>query len=186
MGRNKLLLQIGGESVLRRAARRALAAGLDPVVVVLGHEADRTRREVEDLPCRCVVNREYASGMCSSLRAGLDALPTAAGAAVVILADMPYVSAEMIAALVERYRSRAAALVVSEYGGVRAPPTLYSRSLFGELASESGDGCGQRVIRRHAEQAVVLSWPAAALADLDVPADYERARLSVPPLPAPE
>ena len=45
-GRNKMLLQLEGESLLRRAARRALAAGLSPVVVVLGHEADRARAEL--------------------------------------------------------------------------------------------------------------------------------------------
>src|SRR6266566_6270594 len=53
-GRNKMLLQLEGESLLRRAARRAVAAGLSPVIVVLGHEVDRARAELKGLACQSV------------------------------------------------------------------------------------------------------------------------------------
>jgi molybdenum cofactor cytidylyltransferase len=180
MGANKLLLRLDGESVVRRAVRRALAAGLDPVVVVVGYEAERSRSELAGLPCRAVTNPDYGSGMRSSIRAGIAALPPDASAAVVTLADMPLVTAEMIAALVERYRGSNAPLVISEYGGAQAPPTLYDRRLFGELGSEEGEGCSKRLIRRHRAQAAVLTWPAEALTDLDRPEDYERVKGSLP------
>ncbi|HKF43806.1 MAG TPA: nucleotidyltransferase family protein [Thermoanaerobaculia bacterium] len=179
MGRNKLLLRLDGESVLRRAAGRALAAGLDPVLVVLGHEAQTSAPELEGLPCRTIVNPDYALGMNSSARAGISAVPPEAAAAVVLLADMPLVTAEMLAALVERYRGSDAPLVISEYGGVQAPPTLYDRSLFPELGPPEGEGCGKRVVRRHRGEAEVFSWPAAALADLDRPEDYERIKAGI-------
>jgi len=176
MGRNKLLLPLGGESVLRRAVRRAAEAGLGPVVVVLGHEADLARAELEGLPCRTVQNPDHALGMSTSLRVGIAAVPQEAIAAVVVLADMPLVTAAMIAALVARYRRGEGELVVSEYGGVHAPPTLYDRRFFGELAAEGreGQGSGKNVVKRHRGEAIAVSWPAAALADLDVPADYQR------------
>src|SRR5256885_9157549 len=60
-GRNKMLLQLEGESLLRRAARRALAAGLSPVIVVLGHEADKARAELQGLSCESVVNPDRKS-----------------------------------------------------------------------------------------------------------------------------
>jgi molybdenum cofactor cytidylyltransferase len=170
MGRNKLLLELAGESLIRRATRRA-AAVLDPVVVVLGAEADRIRQELAGLAVRVVVNPEHARGMETSLRAGLAALPADAPAAVVLLADMPLVMSAMLAALVERFRATAAPLVLSQYGEAIAPPHLYARSLFAELTEA---GSGKPVIDRHRREAEVLTWPPEALADLDVPADRER------------
>jgi molybdenum cofactor cytidylyltransferase len=174
MGSNKLLFDLAGESVLRSAARRALAGGLEPLLVVLGHQAERTRQELAGLPCQVVLNPAYEEGISSSLQAGVAALPAAVGGAMVLLADMPYVSATMIAALVERYRTTSAPLVVSDFDGVNAPPMLYDRSLFSELLSMTGAGCGRQVVRRHRHEAEVLAWPVAALGDLDVPEDYRR------------
>jgi molybdenum cofactor cytidylyltransferase len=176
MGRNKLLFDLGGEAVVRRAVRSALGAGLDPLVVVLGHEAEAVRAALVSLPCEFVVNPRYAEGMNSSVCAGIAALPPDVAAGVVVLADMPFVSAEMIATVVERYRIGDALLILSEYDGVQAPPTLFDHSLFAELAGPEGKGCGKRLRRRHPDQATTVSWPAAALADLDVPDDYERVK----------
>jgi len=176
MGRNKLLFDLAGEAVVRRAVRSTLRAGLDPVVVVLGHEAEAVRAALVSLPCQFVVNPRHAEGMNSSVCAGIAALPPDVAAGVVVLADMPFVSAEMIATLVERYRTGDASLILSEYDGVQAPPTLFDRSLFAELAGPEGKGCGKRLRRRHPDQATIVAWPAAALADLDVPDDYERVK----------
>jgi molybdenum cofactor cytidylyltransferase len=177
MGSNKLLCELAGESVLRRAVGRALAGGLSPVLVVLGHQAERAAGELRGLACQAVVNPDYEQGISSSLQAGVRAvlaLPAPAGAALVLLADMPLVTAEMIAALVARYRASAAPLVISDYQGVTAPPMLYDRALFGELLAMTGGRCGKQVVKRHRQEAEVLAWPAAALADLDVPEDLAR------------
>ena len=176
MGRNKLFLTLDGESVLRRAVRQAAAAGLDPIVVVLGHEADRVRQELSGLACVTVVNPDYDRGINFSLRAGLAAVPAETAATVVMLADMPFVTAEMIATLVRCYRERTAPLVISDYEGVNAPPMLYDRSLFEELRTMEGEGCGRQVVRKHRGEAAVVQWPASALTDLDVPGDYERVK----------
>jgi molybdenum cofactor cytidylyltransferase len=176
MGANKLLLPLGGSTVLRRAVGTAQAAGLDPVLVVLGHESELARAELAGLSCAPVLNREYARGINTSLRAGILAVPDGAAAAVVMLADMPFVTAEMVAALLERFHAGEAPLVLSVYGDVLAPPTLYGRTLFPELGALSGEGCGKRVMQRYRAAAVEGAWPASALADLDAPADLERAR----------
>ena len=174
MGRNKLLFDVGGERLVRRAVRTALEGGLDPVVVVLGHEADAVRGAVASLRCTFVLNDRHAEGMNGSVRAGIAALPADVAAGVVLLADMPHVDAPMIATLVARYRTTEALLIASDYDGVHAPPTLVDRSLFAELASEAGGGCAKRLRRRHPLETATVAWPVAALADLDVPDDYER------------
>lgn len=181
MGRNKLLLRLDGESLLRRTVRGAIAAGLDPVIVVLGHEADRTRPELDGLSCTAVVNPDYArGGVHLSLRTGIAALPESAEAAVVMLADMPFVTTDMLATLTRRYRESGAPLVVSQYGDVHAPPTLYSRPLFAELATAEGPGCGKAVVRRHRDEAAIVEWPVERLHDVDVPEDYDRATARIP------
>ncbi len=174
LGRNKLLLRIGGTTVLRRSATTALEAGLDPVLVVLGHELDQALAELRGLPVRAVPNPEHAAGINTSLRAGIRAVPPDAPAAVVLLADMPFVTAAMIRGVVDRFRAGDAPLVLSTYGGVLAPPTVYARALFPELGAARGEGCGKQVMRRHRAEAAELSWPASALADIDVPADVDR------------
>ncbi|HYN22861.1 MAG TPA: nucleotidyltransferase family protein [Thermoanaerobaculia bacterium] len=176
MGSNKLFFELNGESVLRGAVRRVLAGGLSPVMVVLGHESDKAWREIEDLPCQWVLNPLYEQGINSSLKAGVMAVPPEPRAAMVLLADMPFVTPEMIAAMIARYRGTEAPLLISDYEGVNAPPMLYDRSLFPELLAMTGEGCGRQVVKSHRGEAEVLSWPAAALADLDVPEDYAKFR----------
>jgi molybdenum cofactor cytidylyltransferase len=174
MGSNKLLFELGGESVLHGAARRAREAGLDPLIVVLGHQAEQNAAALEGLPCLKVINPDYAEGINTSLKTGVAALPDDVQAVVVMLADMPYVTPEMLDGLVERYRASGAPLVISDYEGVNAPPMLYDRSLFAELLAMTGEGCGREVVKRHRREAEVLAWPAAALTDLDVPEDWDR------------
>ncbi len=176
MGTNKLLLDVGGESLLRRSAGRALAGGVAPLLVVLGHQAARAAAELDGLPCQLVANPLYEEGISSSLRAGFNALASlrpAVPAAMVMLGDMPFVTAEMIAALIARYRATAAPLVLSDYAGVQAPPMVYDRALFREITDMAGT-CGKQIVKRHHAEAERVPWPAAALADLDLPADYSR------------
>ena len=182
MGRNKLLLELDGETVVQRAARTAIEAGLDPVVVVTGHAHEAVAAELHVLPCTTVVNTEHASGPHTSVATGIRALCEGrapeddCAAAIVMLADMPLVTADMLRTLVARYRESHAPLVISRYGdSVNAPPMLYDRSLFGELTRMDAR-CGRQVIRRHRHEAVEVEWPARASWDLDRPSDYERIR----------
>jgi molybdenum cofactor cytidylyltransferase len=172
MGANKMLLQLEGESLVRRAARRALAAGLSPVVVVLGQEAERVRAELKDLAVQCATSPDPAGPTSGSLHAGLRALGPDTGAVVVMLGDMVRVSVETLAMLVAAARDTDAPLVVSRYGDVTAPPILFRRALFPELLAWAGEGCGKAVVRAHAREAMYVDRPAALLVDVDTPQDF--------------
>jgi molybdenum cofactor cytidylyltransferase len=174
MGQNKLLLEFGGETVIQRVVRLASRAGFDQVLVVLGHDADRLAGPLRDLSCRTIVNPDFQQGIHTSLRAGVAAVPATVDAAMVILGDMPLVRTDMFDTLMGRYRSGSAPLVVSRYGGVNAPPTLYDRSLFDELVGADGEGCGRHVVKRHRDAALFVDWPEDRLTDLDVPDDVDR------------
>jgi molybdenum cofactor cytidylyltransferase len=174
MGRNKMLLTVGTQPLVRRSAQAALDAGLSPVIVVVGHQAGQVQDALAGLPCRVVFNPGFAVGMRVSLQAGVRAVPGDVPAALIALADMPYVTADMMRAVADRYRAGTAPLVVSEYGAVNAPPTLYDRALFPELLAMTGEGSGKQVLLRHRHEADAVAFPEAALFDVDVPADYER------------
>ena len=165
MGRNKLLLEVGGVSLLRRAAQAALDAGLDPVLVVLGHESEQARAQLPE-QCIPVLNPDYAQGMDTSLHAGI--AQVRADAAMALLADMPRVTAEMIRAVIDRWRGEP--LVISAYGSTVAPPILYSRALFPELLRSFG----KQVVQRHRAEAAEVAQPPEALLDLDEPQDLTR------------
>ena len=176
MGRNKLLLELGGEAVVRRAVRTACDAGLSPVVVVTGHERGAVEAALHDLRCRTVHNDEHALGQHTSVHAGVAALGDDCGAAIVILADMPFVTTEMLCSVADRHAESGAPVIVSRYGKDRiAPPILYDRRLFGEL-TRLDRRCGRQVVKHHRAEAVEIDWPLEAMRDLDLPSDYASAR----------
>lgn len=179
MGEDKLLLELDGESLLRRAVRMAITAGLSPVVVVVGPGGGRIGEVLAGQACSVVVNPDPRRGQGSSLAVGIAALPPGTGGAVVILPDMPRVTDGMIAALMTRWRETGAPLVLSEYAGTLAPPVLYDRSMLrelAELACAAGDQPGKSLASRHRSEAEVVCWPVEALADVDTPLDLAAAR----------
>lgn len=176
MGRNKLLLELEGESLVRRVVRRALGGGLSPVVVVLGHESERAAAELAGLACEFTVNADFTGPTSGSLHRGLERLPADVDAAVVMLADMVLVTEQMVGAIVAAARGSDAPLVVSRYGDVTAPPLLFRRAVFPELLAWTGEGCGKPVVQRHRDEAVYVDWPAAFLTDVDTPEDLAAAK----------
>jgi len=175
MGKNKMLLELDGESLIRRAAKRALAAGLSPLVVVVGCEADRLRAELKDLPLVFAVNSAYTGPTSGSLHQGLNALSSDVDAVVVMLGDMVRVTTETLAMLIAAARGTEAPLVVSRYGEVTAPPLLFRRALFAELLAWTGEGCGKAVVQAHKHEAIYIDRPEALLVDVDTPEDFAAA-----------
>src|SRR5262245_66686044 len=87
MGQNKLCMELDGETLIRRVVGQVSKAGVSPLVVVLGHDAERVQGALEGISYIAVFNREYERGVNSSLRAGVHAVSdTSAPAVVVVLA----------------------------------------------------------------------------------------------------
>ena len=171
-GSQKLLAPFRGAPLVRRTVEGLLAASLDELVVVLGREAVAVAAALSGLVVRTVVNPAYASGMSTSLRAGLDAVGPEAEAVVVALADQPGVGAEIVDRLVARHRAGGAPVVAPLYrGGVRGNPVLFDRSLFGELRAVTGDEGARSVIARDPARVALVEIDAEMPRDVDVPGD---------------
>ena len=168
LGRPKQLLLFRGRTLLRHAAETGLAAGLDPLVVVIGAEAAAMRRELTGLPAVVVENRRYAEGQSTSLRAGLAALPQDVAAVVTLLVDMPGVDAPLIRALVAAWQASGAPIVRPAHNGRPGNPVLFAAHLLPELARAEGDEGGRPVIRAHAAEVQLLPVDnAGVLQDVD-------------------
>lgn len=153
-GMPKALVRHGGSLLVERAFSTLREGGCDPVVVVLGAAADEVRTRAELPGSVIVVNPDWASGMGSSLRVGLDALAaTTATAVVVLLVDTPGVTSAAVA----RLAALAApdALAVATYQGERGHPVLLGRSHWaGAAALAVGDVGARAYLRRHPVQEV--------------------------------
>ncbi|MBN8956910.1 MAG: molybdopterin-binding/glycosyltransferase family 2 protein, partial [Rhizobiales bacterium] len=122
-GPNKLLAELGGRPLVRIAAEAALASQARPVVVVTGHQRERIEAALEGLPVRFVHNPDFADGLSTSLKAGINALPDDIGGAVVCLGDMPQVSGALIDRLAQALNPESGALIaVPTFEGKRGNP----------------------------------------------------------------
>lgn len=177
LGTPKQLLELGGEPLVRRAARVALEAGLWPVVVVVGDRAEEVRAALAGLPVVTVANAVVLQGLSGSIRVGLERLTECAPGArgvVMMACDQPAVQAGHLRALAAAQRNPGA-LVASSYAGALGVPALVPAALFPELRALTGEGgCGE-LLSRHAPRVVPVPLPGGDL-DVDTPEDWARAK----------
>ena len=176
MGRPKQLLPWGGTTLLAWQVGQMREAGVDEVVVVLGHAAVEVRPAVPP-EARVVVNDAYKEGRASSLRCGAQAVSDDAGAVLVLSVDQPR-PASLSRRLIKRWREKKGAPIVSPRFPRRfGHPVLVDGSLLGELRAVDEATLGLRaVIDRHAAKAEALPVEDDRVdVDLNTPADYEAA-----------
>jgi molybdenum cofactor cytidylyltransferase len=173
MGQQKLLLPLGGKSIIRRTVQQVCDAGADEVLVVVGYEHERILKELEGLPIRHALNQRYRDGMGTSFRTAVEHLGRS-DAAMFALADQPFVSTREYRQVIDTFLERSVAIVSVRYGDVTAPPHMFDKELFPELAQLVHGA--RPVLERHSDRRVVLQFSADLLQDIDTPADYEVAR----------
>ncbi|HWZ52488.1 MAG TPA: nucleotidyltransferase family protein [Granulicella sp.] len=171
LGSPKQMARLGGQTLLERAVRTALEAGLRPIylVVAAGQEETPCLPDLVQHPeaptVVTVVNPDTAEGMASSLRAGITAAREAAGV-IVLACDQPAVTAEHLRELAEG----ADEIVASAYAGRKGVPAYFPSSAFAELLKLRGDSGARELLQ--AARAVKL--PGGEL-DVDTVEDLERA-----------
>ncbi|MEU8379686.1 nucleotidyltransferase family protein [Streptosporangium sp. NPDC048865] len=170
-GTPKALVEFRGERLVDRGVRALRDGGCAPVVVVLGAAAVGVRGAVT------VHNPEWDTGMGSSLRVGLGAIPAAAGHVVIALVDQPFVGPRAVRRLVEA-AAGGASVAVATYGGARRNPVLIAREHFEEVAElATGDAGARPFLRAHPELVVAVPCDDVAdPADIDTPADLSALR----------
>ncbi|MFY8099698.1 MAG: NTP transferase domain-containing protein, partial [Allorhizobium sp.] len=170
-GRHKLLAEFDGEALVRRSVRQAVEADVGPVTVVTGHRSDEVADALSGLKATVLENPDFASGMASSLKAGLAAIEAKGlPGMMVLLADMPNVSASDIAALARAYgKSGGKAIVRAVSDGQRGNPVILPAATFEALKALEGDIGARPVIESSGLAVIDVEIGPAARLDVDTP-----------------
>ena len=173
MGTQKLLLPFGETTVVEAVVATARGSRADRVMVVLGSDADEVRKNLESSGAAFTINEDYARGMLSSVQAGFKALGGDAEAAVVMLADQPFLPAKVVDAVIEAYRTSGKGIVIPVCRGRRGHPVLVDMKYRDEvLGLDPADGLRQLMHAHPGDIHDVGVDDANILRDMDTPEDY--------------
>lgn len=178
MGRNKLLLNFKDKPLIARLVDNLLASKIDEVIVVLGHEIEKVRAELQGKPVRLVHNPDYREGLSTSVRTGVDAVSPDADGIMICLADQPLLEPadvnQIVAAFADAKKVNKS-IVVPFFEGERGNPVILDASLRVAILGIVGDvGC-KGVIKRYPEKVYALEMENDhVVRDVDDVKAYER------------
>jgi molybdenum cofactor cytidylyltransferase len=181
MGRAKLVMQVGGVPILARVVGSALKSNLNAVTLVLPPKAEgclSALGSIADHPRLLhVVNLNPELGMSSSLRVGLAAVRGTSAGAMIILADQPWLRAQVIDQLVGVFLQAPTKIVVPKVHGRRTTPVIFPAVFFPQLMNETGDVGGRNVLNKNRDRIVTCEVGGSYDdADIDTPEDLKKLR----------
>jgi molybdenum cofactor cytidylyltransferase len=175
----KLVAKLDGKPIVRRVVEAALATRARPVVVVTGYARESVEAALADLEIGVAFNPRFASGLASSLSAGLSATPRNVAGALVLLGDMPLIEPRLADALIEAFLAREGALAaIPLTEGRRGNPVLLGRGLFEAALRLTGDEGARRLIGalNEGELVEVEASDMGVTFDVDTPEDLAAAQ----------
>ena len=176
-GQPKQLLDWKGEPFVRVVAKTALQAGLSPVVVITGAQAEQVESALQGLNVLPIRNEDWRTGQASSIRAGVEFLAARAspvpGGAIFLLVDQPQLTGSVLRALVEKHAHGLYPVVAPMVLDRRANPVLFDHETFPDLQALEGDVGGRAIFHKHRVE--YLPWhDDRLLLDVDTPEMYQR------------
>lgn len=168
---NKLLAEVDGKPMVRHMAEALAASKASSMTVVLGHDADAVRAALADMKPSYAYNPDYAEGLSTSLKSGLNAIGDEVDGVVVCLGDMPKVSTAIIDRMIAAFDPvEGRAIVVPTRRGKRGNPVLFAKRFFEDMARVSGDVGARHLIGNHEDLAVEIEVDdESVLTDVDTP-----------------
>jgi molybdenum cofactor cytidylyltransferase len=182
MGRQKLLIGVGGIPVIRRVVRAALQSCLSRLILVTGPSNSELLKslgpEAEHERLLVAVNDHPEEGMSSSLKTGMMSLTKETSGVMLILADQPFLTSAIINRLLNEFQKQTDRIVAPLVQGRRSNPVIFPADLFPELAMVTGDAGGRSVLQRHAARVVGIEMGGYYNdIDLDTEDDLQRIRI---------
>lgn len=174
MGQPKQLLMYQGKTLLRHAAETAVATACQPIVLVTGALHEPLVARVQDLPLLTTHNPDWATGMGSSIRAGLAALEKVSqppAAVLIVLCDQPLVTSALLLQLIGQQRLTQAPVVAAAYGDTLGVPAVFGGVTFQYLRQLSGAEGARHIIASYGAAVERVPFP-GGIFDVDTPAQY--------------
>ncbi len=187
LGRNKLLLPLGGGCVVQRAARTLIDSRAAEVIVVTGHQDAKVRAALEGMSVRIAHNPDFNSGQASSLLAGLKAAQESADGYLFALGDQPLIHTDLVDRLIASFASRASSAsgdggplaAAPFFRGRRGNPVVISSRLRERIESLTGDEGARSILKSIMDEsparlAAIEAENENIFRDIDTPDDFDR------------
>ncbi len=171
---NKLLLPYRNHTVIEEVLKQLSDSAVDDIIVVTGYERARIEALLADYATdriKLVYNHRYRLGRAESIKIAIKHLMGKADAALFMVADKPGVTCNLINRAIDLFREKLPAMVYVETPYGRGHPVIFSKSVFGDLASLQGDCVGNELVARHAHDTVTLKDESMQI-DVDTEDDY--------------
>ncbi|HAX79540.1 MAG TPA: 4-diphosphocytidyl-2C-methyl-D-erythritol synthase [Cyanobacteria bacterium UBA11372] len=182
MGTPKQLLPYRGTTLLRHVVEQAIASVCQPIIVVLGANAEKIYPSLNQLPIQIVENLNWNQGIGTSIKTGIESLShlhEKIEAIILTLGDQPFISTQIINRLVEAYHTTGQPIIASEYAETCGVPALFDRTIFAELITLKQTEGAKKIIKKHHHQTFSLPFPQGAI-DIDTPQDYQQLQTKIP------
>lgn len=174
LGEPKQLLIHDGKSLLQKSIDAAISSDADPVIVVLGANAEQISAEINKSKAQVIINSAWEEGMASSIRIGINELlfnSPSAEAVILMVCDQPFITAGLINELINTRKQTGKPIVSCNYGEAIGPPALFHRSVFNELMQLKGDVGARKIIRHHHDDVATVVFGKGKF-DIDTRDDY--------------
>jgi molybdenum cofactor cytidylyltransferase len=169
----KQLVRLRGEPVLHTLAAHAAFVAGQSVTVVIGAHARLVAPALRQRAVSIALNRGWAEGIASSVRAAVHSTPPGSSALLLMLGDQVAVSADDLRRLHASWKRHPVLVAAALYNGAPGLPAIFPRWAFSDLLSLRGDRHPRIVLRRNIDRVVRVPMSNAAV-DLDVPEDLRR------------
>jgi molybdenum cofactor cytidylyltransferase len=175
LGEPKQNLMYEGQPLLQRAIQTALASTCEPVLVILGSNAEAFQAGLNDLPVQTVFNSDWPEGMASSIRQGIsnlqEIIPEIDGV-IIMVCDQPFVTTALLNQMVEEKRLHGHGIIACTYQNTLGTPALFDKQFFPELLALQGQEGAKKLLFQHAEVVTSIDFPLGTF-DIDTLQDYE-------------
>lgn len=174
---NKLLADVSGRPMIKAVTGAVAESRVQDIVLVTGNDGGRVAAAVGPGPWRIVANPEPGLGLSSSIRAGLAALSDEVNGVLIVLGDMPGVSAALIDQLIAAFEAHASDVIVYPVStqGRQGHPVLWPAALFAELSALTGDTGAKALLSKYSDRVVTIAATGdAAFFDVDTVEDLNR------------
>ena len=178
---NKLFLPLGGEALVAKLVKSVCDSNVSQVLVVLGHEAEQVKLQLDNFPLSFVYNPYFSEGMTTSIKSGIKEISQKCDGFLICLADMPFIGTTEIDKLINAYTQNRIKekrlIIVPVFRGQRGNPVLFSRDFQNDILDhKTFSGC-KGVIMNNSESVMEIEMNNDnILLDVDTLEDYQRAK----------
>ena len=176
---NKLLLHINNEPIIQSVCRTVLETKLNPIIVVTGYENREIEKVIPNEINDIVFNKDWSTGMMSSIFMGISKLDESVDGNMIILGDMPLITKATLNILIAEFnKHKGQRIVHPSYKSIQANPVIFPKKYFSEILKGRGDRGGKKVLKKYSKEAIGVNIDSdEVILDCDTRDDYLLAQM---------